>query len=90
MVMRVSEGESAFNSEMQNEPINPDDCLFMEEWLDYYNEAEVDFRYAYKPWLMLSKSTPASAVLSSTLTGEASVPARSTGMPSTDVASAKA
>lgn len=44
MVMRVSEGESAFNSEMQNEPINPDDCLFMEEWLDYYNEAEVDFR----------------------------------------------
>jgi predicted phage terminase large subunit-like protein len=43
MVMRVSEGESAFNSEMQNEPINPDDCLFMEEWLDYYNEAEVDF-----------------------------------------------
>ena len=44
MVMRVSEGESAFNSEMQNEPINPDDCLFMEEWLDYYNEAEIDFR----------------------------------------------
>ena len=43
MVMRVSEGESAFNSEMQNEPINPDDCLFIEEWLDYYNEAEVDF-----------------------------------------------
>ena len=40
MVMRVSEGEA---SEEQNEPINPDDCLFMEEWFDYYNEAEVNF-----------------------------------------------
>ena len=43
MVMRVSEGEASFNSEEQNEPINPDDCLFMEEWFDYYNEAEVKF-----------------------------------------------
>lgn len=44
MVMKVSEGESSFNSEEQNEPINPEDCLFNEEWLQYYNEAEVDFR----------------------------------------------
>ena len=43
MVMRVSEGEASFNSEEQNVPINPDDCLFMEEWFDYYNEAEVNF-----------------------------------------------
>ena len=43
MVMRVSEGEASFNSEEQNEPINPDDCLFMEEWFEYYNEAEVNF-----------------------------------------------
>ena len=43
MAMRVSEGEASFNSEEQNEPINPDDCLFMEEWFDYYNEAEVNF-----------------------------------------------
>ena len=43
MVMRVSEGEASFNSEEQNEPINPDDCLFMEDWFDYYNEAEVNF-----------------------------------------------
>ena len=43
MVMRVSEGEASFNSEEQNEPINPDDCLFMEEWFDYYNEAEAGF-----------------------------------------------
>lgn len=44
MVMRVSEGEASFNSEEQNEPINPDDCIFMEEWFDYYNEAELDFK----------------------------------------------
>ena len=44
MVLRVSEGEASFNSEEQNEPINPDDCLFMEEWFEYYNEAEINFR----------------------------------------------
>lgn len=44
MVMRVSEGESSFNSEMQNEPINPDDCIFMPDWFDFYNEAEMNFR----------------------------------------------
>lgn len=43
MVMRIDEGEAAFNSEEQNEPINPDDCLFQEEWIDYYNEAELSF-----------------------------------------------
>lgn len=44
MVSKVSDGDSAFNSELQNEPINPDECIFNEEWLDYYNEAEVNFR----------------------------------------------
>ncbi|WP_027364012.1 phage terminase large subunit [Desulfotruncus alcoholivorax] len=43
MVMRISEGEASFNSEEQNEPINPEDCLFNEEWFDYYNEAAIDF-----------------------------------------------
>lgn len=43
MVMRVSEGEAAFNSEMQNEPINPDDCIFQPDWIDYYNPAEINF-----------------------------------------------
>ncbi|WFD12422.1 phage terminase large subunit [Tepidibacter hydrothermalis] len=44
MVMKVSEGDASFNSEEQNEPINPDDCLFNEEWFDYYNEAAMDFK----------------------------------------------
>lgn len=44
MVSRVTDGEAAFNSELQNEPINPDDCIFIQEWFDFYNEAEVNFR----------------------------------------------
>ena len=43
MAIKVSEGDAAFNSELQNEPINPEDCLFNEEWFDYYNPHEVDF-----------------------------------------------
>jgi len=43
MVIKVSEGEASFNSELQNEPINPDDCLFNEEWFDYFNPLEIDF-----------------------------------------------
>lgn len=70
MVMRVSEGEAAFNSEEQNEPINPDDCLFMEEWLDYYNEAEINFKdsdfsfYGFvDPSLGKSKKSDFSAII---------------------------
>lgn len=44
MVMRVSEGEASFNSEEQNEPINPEDCLFNEEWFEYFVEAAIDFK----------------------------------------------
>lgn len=43
MVMKVSEGDASFNSELQNEPIDPASCVFNEEWFDYYNEAEIDF-----------------------------------------------
>lgn len=43
MVIKVSEGDASFNSELQNEPINPEDCLLNPEWYDYYNEYEIDF-----------------------------------------------
>lgn len=43
MEMRLTEGEAAFNSEEQNEPINPDDCLFNEEWFEYFDESQYDF-----------------------------------------------
>lgn len=44
MVMRVSEGVASFNSELQNEPIDPDSALFNEEWFDYYEDGEFDFK----------------------------------------------
>ena len=44
MVMRLTEGEASFNSEEQNEPINPEDCIFNPEWFEFYNEAELDFK----------------------------------------------
>jgi predicted phage terminase large subunit-like protein len=43
MVIRVSEGESSFNSEIPNDPIDPESCAFNEEWFSYYKEDEVDF-----------------------------------------------
>lgn len=44
MEMRVSEGAASFNSEMQNEPIDPDNADFLEEWLDWYEDGEADFK----------------------------------------------
>lgn len=38
MVIKVSEGEAAFNSEIQNNPIDPDSCTFQEEWFDFYDD----------------------------------------------------
>lgn len=39
---RLVEGPASFDSEYQNEPINPEDCLFNEEWFEYFNLNEVD------------------------------------------------
>ncbi|MCD7948301.1 MAG: phage terminase large subunit [Oscillospiraceae bacterium] len=38
MVIRISEGEASFNSEIQNDPIDPENCTFQEEWFDYYDD----------------------------------------------------
>lgn len=42
MKMRVSEGPAYFESEKQNEPINPEDAVFLEEWIQFYDEEDVD------------------------------------------------
>ena len=39
MVIKVSEGDAAFNSEIQNDPIDPDNCTFQEEWFDFWDDA---------------------------------------------------
>ncbi len=43
-VMRLTEGDAAFQSEMQNEPVNPEDCLFSPAWFRYYDPGSLDFR----------------------------------------------
>lgn len=44
MKMKVDEGEASFNSELQNDPVDPDNATFNEEWFDFYEESQVDFR----------------------------------------------
>lgn len=44
MKNKLSEGESAFNSEMQNDPIDPNSATFNEEWFDYYEDGTIDFK----------------------------------------------
>ncbi len=43
MVIRLTEGTASFNSEIQNDPIDPDSATFNEEWFDFYNEELIDF-----------------------------------------------
>jgi len=38
MLMRESEGPVSFDSEKQNEPVNPADCLFLEEEFHYWDD----------------------------------------------------
>lgn len=43
MKMRVSDGPAYFDSEKQNEPLNPEDQVFLEEWFVDWEEGTVDF-----------------------------------------------
>ncbi|NOZ81262.1 MAG: phage terminase large subunit [DPANN group archaeon] len=42
MKMRIAEGPAYFDSEKQNEPINPEDCLFQEEWFQFWDDEDVN------------------------------------------------
>src|SRR3990172_3619203 len=42
MKMRISDGPAYFESEKQNEPINPEDAVFLEEWLTDWEEGDID------------------------------------------------
>lgn len=44
MKMRISDGPAYFESEKQNEPINPEDAVFLEEWLQDWEEGDVDLK----------------------------------------------
>lgn len=42
MELRLAEGPSSFESEYQNNPINPNDCLFQQDWFVFYEEPSWD------------------------------------------------
>ena len=76
-LMRLTEGEAAFNSEMQNQPIDPAACLFSSQWFRYFNPAEVDFRsssfrfYGYcDPSLGRTATSDYSAILTLAVDGD--------------------
>ncbi len=76
-VMRLTEGEAAFNSEMQNQPIDPAACLFSPQWFRYYNPCEVNFRapsfrfFGYcDPSLGRTSSSDYSAILTLAVDGD--------------------
>lgn len=43
MTIKLSDGPASFDSEYQNNPVNPDDCLFREEWFKFY-ERSTDYK----------------------------------------------
>lgn len=70
MVVKLSEGDASFNSEIQNDPIDPDNCTFNEEWFDFYNEETINFRTsefmffaANDPSLGKNKKSDTSAII---------------------------
>ncbi|HEX9080232.1 MAG TPA: phage terminase large subunit [Desulfuromonadaceae bacterium] len=42
MKVRVEDGENAFQSEYMNNPVDPKNAIFLEEWIRYYDDDEVD------------------------------------------------
>lgn len=42
MKMRLSDGPAYFESEKQNEPINPEDAVFLEEWFVDWEDGDID------------------------------------------------
>ena len=42
--IKVTEGEASFNSELQNDPIDPENATFNSEWFDYYEPDEMDWK----------------------------------------------
>jgi predicted phage terminase large subunit-like protein len=56
MCMLFSEGESAFNQEMQNQPVDPQSCLFPRQWLQFFEPAALDL--SHKRWRLYGYCDP--------------------------------
>lgn len=55
MKMRVADGPAFFDSEKQNEPINPEDCLFQEDWFAFFDAENVALSPSISSGQVLSK-----------------------------------
>lgn len=58
MVMRISEGEASFSSEIQNEPIDPENCAFVEEWFDYYDDGQLPPDFSDPRYIFIGSNDP--------------------------------
>lgn len=59
MVIRVSEGTASFNSEIQNDPIDPENCTFQEEWFDFWDdEGKVQPDFSDPRFLFIGANDP--------------------------------
>lgn len=66
MEIRLTEGPASFDSEYQNNPINPEDCLFREEWFKFFTfnpEDYVSFVGAVDPSMGKTAISDYSAIL---------------------------
>lgn len=58
MVIRISEGEASFNSEIQNDPIDPESCTFQEEWFDYYDDGQLPPDFSEPRFIFIGANDP--------------------------------
>jgi len=58
MVIRISEGEASFNSEIQNDPIDPENCTFNEEWFDYYDDGQLPPDFSEPRFIFIGANDP--------------------------------
>jgi len=66
MQAKLVDGSASFDSEFQNNPINPDDCLFKEEWFSYFDpewEEYTEFVGACDPSLGKTAKSDYSAII---------------------------
>lgn len=47
MFMKVTEGDASFNTEMQNNPINPEDAIFSRSWFKFFKLDDIKHEFKY-------------------------------------------
>ena len=47
MFMKVTEGDASFNTEMMNNPINPEDAIFSRSWFKFFKLDDIKHEFKY-------------------------------------------